>query len=112
MTQKEVKEILTNYKADRDEIEQIQKAVECMKKWNIDIDEQPTKEDLERLQMQKEKIINLIALVPDQKQKRVLTYRYIDNMSFNRIAEKMFYSVDSIFRIHRNAIRAIATIKK
>ncbi len=51
-----------------------------------------------------------ISLVDDAKQILILRYRYIDFMKWEDIAEKMDYSLKSVYRIHTSALNAVADI--
>lgn len=49
----------------------------------------------------------VIDAVPDQRYRDLLRYRYLNGWSWNRIAWKMHYQVDSLFRMHTNALRFV-----
>lgn len=51
-----------------------------------------------------------ISLVDDTKQILVLRYRYIDFMRWEDIADKMEYSLKSIYRFHSAALDSVADI--
>lgn len=51
-----------------------------------------------------------ISLVEDAKQILVLRYRYIEFMKWEDIAEKMDYSLKSVYRIHSAALDSVADI--
>ena len=54
----------------------------------------------------KDMIITEISSLKDERYMRVLHYRYIDYLMFSEIAEKMNYSKDYVFRLHRKALKA------
>lgn len=51
-----------------------------------------------------------ISQIDDAKQILILRYRYIDFMKWEDIAEKMDYSLKSVYRIHSAALGSIADI--
>lgn len=51
-----------------------------------------------------------IGQVEDAKQMLILRYRYMDFMKWEDIAEKMDYSLKSVYRIHSAALNSIAEI--
>ena len=53
----------------------------------------------------KNQIITQIESLDDERYMRVLYYRYIDYLLFTEIAERMNYSKDYVFRLHRKALR-------
>lgn len=67
------------------------------------------------LEVKKAKLIKIrveietaIEAVEQSKERSVLRYRYINNLSWHKIAELMNYDVRSIYRIHGNALLNIA----
>lgn len=52
-------------------------------------------------------ILEAIDAVPDERQKAVLTMRYVDGMGFADIAEKMSYSEPAIYVSHGRALVAV-----
>lgn len=48
-----------------------------------------------------------IDKVPDENLQLLLTYRYIDGLTWERIAEKMDYSRQWVFRLHGKALQKI-----
>ena len=49
----------------------------------------------------------IIASVEDERKKAILEFHYLDAMKFEDIAEKMNYSVERIYQLHREEIRRI-----
>lgn len=52
-------------------------------------------------------IENAIDNVKDDNQRRVLKYRYINGMTFEQIAVKMYYSWRQLHRIHGQALQNV-----
>lgn len=52
-------------------------------------------------------VITTIDSLQDSDLKRVLLYRYINKMSWNKIADKICVSVPTIFRYHTNGLKQI-----
>ena len=61
-------------------------------------------DDLARLSWE---IGETIDAVPDQRYRDLLTYRYLNGWSWERIAQVMMYSVDRIWHLHREALNAV-----
>lgn len=59
------------------------------------------------LEEAKELTLQLIVLVKNRQQRRVLTLRYIGDMRYETIAKMMNYSTQNIYKIHRKAIKTI-----
>lgn len=49
----------------------------------------------------------IIASVEDERKKAILEFHYLDAMKFEDIADKMNYSVERIYQLHREEIRRI-----
>lgn len=49
----------------------------------------------------------IIASVEDERKKAILEFHYLDAMKFEEIADKMNYSVERIYQLHREEIRRI-----
>lgn len=49
----------------------------------------------------------IIASVEDERKKAILEFHYLDAMKFEDIAEKMNYSAERIYQLHREEIRRI-----
>lgn len=56
--------------------------------------------------------LSLIEQLTDERQKLVLTYRYIDGWSWQDIVRKMGYENRHIFRLHGDALSEILTAMK
>lgn len=67
---------------------------------------QRRKEKIERIR-NCEEIESKIAMLQNEKEKNVLTYRYIDKMQFWKIAQIMGYSESTIYNLHRSALKKI-----
>lgn len=52
-------------------------------------------------------ILAAIQSLPDETQKELLTWRYINGRSFSEIAARMNYSEPQLFAIHANALAGI-----
>lgn len=48
-----------------------------------------------------------IEKVPDENLQLLLTYRYIDGLSFEKIAEKLHYGYQWVYKLHRKALDAL-----
>lgn len=48
-----------------------------------------------------------IDKVPDENLQLLLTYRYIDGLSFEKIAEKLHYGYQWVYKLHRKALDAL-----
>ena len=53
----------------------------------------------------KDQIITQIHDLDDERYIDILYYRYIDYLLFSEIAEKMNYTKDHVWRLHRNALK-------
>lgn len=53
----------------------------------------------------KDEIITKIDSIEDERYCEILYYRYVDGMLFSEIAEKMNYTVDHVWRLHRYALQ-------
>lgn len=49
-----------------------------------------------------------IETVPDERQRDLLRYRYIDGLTWERVADAMHYSTMQISRLHAKALAALA----
>ena len=72
--------------------------------------EQQISDMMKQLQMVKCEIISVIDELNETGLKRLLIYRYIDWLSWNEIAKKMFYSASTIRRWHDEAIKMITIL--
>lgn len=50
-----------------------------------------------------------IQTVEDERLRLLLEYRYFDQLSWEELAEKMNYSYQHVFRLHKQALKAIQT---
>ena len=48
-----------------------------------------------------------IQTVPDERLRLLLEYRYFDQLSWEELAEKMNYSYQHVFRLHKQALKAL-----
>ena len=48
-----------------------------------------------------------IEKVPDENLQLLLEYRYIDGLSFEKIAEKLHYGYQWVYKLHRKALDAV-----
>ena len=78
----------------------------------IDIveEERKTQEKIQELGVLQKDIENLISLVPDQKQRDVLRYKYEQDLPWDRIIQLVDTSDRNIYRIHDMALQAAAEI--
>ena len=53
----------------------------------------------------KNTIISQIDSLEDERYCEILYYRYVEYMTFPKIAEKMTYTVDHVWRLHRYALQ-------
>ena len=71
--------------------------------------------DITKLQKQAEKAMNEIMDCIDEldnvNERNVLTYRYINGIQFFKIAEKMDYSTQHVFKLHSDALKKIRVHK-
>lgn len=49
-------------------------------------------------------IIKMISALETPQEREVLTYRYIDGMRWEDIAEKMYYAEDTLYNWHKRAL--------
>lgn len=78
-------------------------------KWiykKLDLEEE-MKQVQKKLDEKRTEIITAIEALTDENQKSVLMLRYISLMGFNEICEKMFYSLSTIKRWHREGVEKI-----
>ena len=64
-------------------------------------------EKIEELLTLKEEIEEAIATVDDPVMELVLTYRYINCLDWNDVAEKLGYVTSYVFQLHRKALSLI-----
>ena len=62
-------------------------------------------EEVKKLKPKLRKIETAISSLEDVKQRRVLSFRYLDGMSYIEISERMHYSEERIYQLHRQAIK-------
>ena len=62
---------------------------------------------IDRMVDKRREIEEAIARVPNPQQQEVLSLRYIDGLSWERIAERLFYSVQHIHKLHGRALQVI-----
>ena len=62
---------------------------------------------IDRLADLRQDIEGLFEQVPDEALRLLLTYKYIDGMSFEEIADKLHYCWRQIIRKHADALRAL-----
>lgn len=65
------------------------------------------KEVQKQLDEKRTEVITVIEALNDENQKSVLMLRYISLLSFNQITEKMYYSLSTIKRWHKEGIEMI-----
>lgn len=61
-------------------------------------------QEITELKEEVEEIRTLIYQLEDERERQVLTLRYLNNKSYDDISEDMYYSLGQIYRIHRKAI--------
>lgn len=71
------------------------------KLWDLEID---MKEVEQKLDEKRAEIITVIEALSDENQKSVLMLRYISLLSFNQITNKMYFSLSTIKRWHKEGI--------
>lgn len=59
---------------------------------------------IENMKQLKEKICNDIARIEDITEKELLQKRYIQNLTWEDIAEQLGYSITQTYRIHKKAL--------
>ena len=74
------------------------------KLWDLEID---MKEVEQKLDEKRAEIITVIEALSDENQKSVLMLRYISLLSFNQITNKMYFSLSTIKRWHKEGIENI-----
>lgn len=79
-------------------VKQIERIIQLENKINAEID---------TLVALKEQIHDVISQIPDPEEYMILRYRYIDRMSWDKIALKMRFAESTIYRRHRSALRRI-----
>ena len=63
--------------------------------------------DIDRLVDLKEQIKDVIGALPDMKEQLVLTYRYVHDMTWEQISEKMYAGATTIRRWHKSALQHV-----
>lgn len=58
-----------------------------------------------------EKVRKSVELMTDEREKGLLTYRYLRNMKWEEIAERMIFSIQYVHKIHRKAIDHFQILK-
>ncbi len=48
-----------------------------------------------------------IAAIPDEKAQTLLTLRYLHGLSWEEVAEQMFYSLRWVMKLHRRALQRL-----
>lgn len=74
------------------------------KLWDLEID---MKEVEQKLDEKRAEVITVIEALSDENQKSVLMLRYISLLSFNQIINKMYFSLSTIKRWHKEGIENI-----
>jgi len=73
-------------------------------KWDLEIDMKAVEQKLDE---KRAEIITVIEALSDENQKSVLMLRYISLLSFNQITNKMYFSLSTIKRWHKEGIENI-----
>ena len=60
----------------------------------------------------REEILSAIKAVEDPRQQAVLNYRYLQNMKWQEIADKLFVERTSVYRWHKQALEQIEVPEK
>ena len=68
--------------------------------------------DIDNLVETKQQIIGAINQIKKPEYRALLEMRYIDFKSWEQIATEMRYSVDNIFKMHRNALKCVVVPKQ
>ena len=68
--------------------------------------------EIEKLISLREEIREVIDEVSDYDQKMLLRYRYINHLSWDNIADKMFYGQRWLFILHGRALKSVESILK
>ena len=89
--------------ANRSGGDRVASCVERMLLVEEEIDEQVC-----RLVCLRRTIERYIETVPDERQRDLLRYRYIDGLTWERVADAMHYSTMQINRLHAKALTAMA----
>ena len=63
--------------------------------------------DIDRLVDLKEQIRDVIGALPDVKEQLVLTYRYVHDMAWEQISDKMHVDTSTIRRWHKSALQNV-----
>ena len=63
--------------------------------------------DIDRLVDLKEQIKGVIGALPDLKEQLVLTYRYVYDMTWEQISEKMYAGATTVRRWHKSALQNV-----
>ena len=74
------------------------------KLWDLEID---MKEVEQKLDEKRAEVITVIEALSDENQKSVLMLRYISLLSINQITNKMYFSLSTIKRWHKEGIENI-----
>lgn len=69
-------------------------------------------DEIDRLVDLKAEITAAIESVPDMNERLVLRYRYLEGMTWDRIAETLYADRSTIIRWHRNALKNFVVPKR
>ncbi|MGI6735943.1 MAG: DUF1492 domain-containing protein [Anaerovoracaceae bacterium] len=69
--------------------------------------EQKTSRELSLLSDLKKQISEVIRAVPDTDERLILHYRYVDNMTWERIGEELHADRTTVYRWHGNALQHV-----
>lgn len=67
--------------------------------------EEKIQKELCRLVVLKKQILTVLGSVADREERLLLTYRYLNNESWEQIAEGLSVSMSTVHRIHASALR-------
>lgn len=62
---------------------------------------------LHAVEIDKIAVEEMIDTLDDARERRILHYRYIDDLAWDKVSEKIHYSISHCFRLHNSAIKKI-----
>lgn len=65
------------------------------------------RKSLKELYAKVDKVEAIISSIEDERKKAIFEHHYLDAMKFEDIADKMNYSVERIYQLHREELRRI-----
>lgn len=67
-------------------------------------------DEIEKTRAKHQEFVEVIQAVEDDRLRNLLTLHYIDGLTWERVAEKMWYSTKHIFDLYRESLTAVYKI--